>query len=213
MSNPGYASGFPRQLKVLSKCLFATHYASNRHYTIASNSFGAQSHHYPSPPSFPGPLTPSKMLATANKVDGEISSSFPLMEARRLSAVSLSPSLTSQNLSVLAVHSTITYTTIKSQTLNRCSIKVLIKGAKGNGPYIHSTLSLFFIYTTVQIHVHVYTQQEKSYLNYKARTPHLCNQTIGTCMYVLYIHSTCTPICENPARRLAVTICKNMSYL
>jgi len=53
-------------------------------------------------------LTPSKILATANNVEGDTSSSFRLMEARRLSAVSLSPSLTSQNLSVLAVHRTIT---------------------------------------------------------------------------------------------------------
>ena len=53
-------------------------------------------------------LTPSRILATANNVEGDTSSSFCLIEVKRLSAVSLSPSRTSQNLSVLAVHRTIT---------------------------------------------------------------------------------------------------------
>ena len=53
-------------------------------------------------------LTPSKMLATANRVDGETSASFDLMDAMRFSGVSLRPSATSQNRSVFAVHSTMT---------------------------------------------------------------------------------------------------------
>ena len=48
------------------------------------------------------------MLATANRVEGETSASFDLMDAMRFSGVSLSPSATSQNRSVLAVHSTMT---------------------------------------------------------------------------------------------------------
>ena len=48
------------------------------------------------------------MLATAKIDDGETSSSFLAMDLNRLSAVSLRPSLTSQNLSVFAVHRMIT---------------------------------------------------------------------------------------------------------
>ena len=48
------------------------------------------------------------MLAMAKRVEGEISSALLRTERRRLSAVSLRPGATSQNLSVLAVHSTIT---------------------------------------------------------------------------------------------------------
>lgn len=50
----------------------------------------------------------SKMLATAKMVDGETSCSFFAMDFNRFSAVSFRPSLTSQNLSVFAVHKTIT---------------------------------------------------------------------------------------------------------
>lgn len=54
-------------------------------------------------------FTFSKMLATAKIDDGETSSSFLAMDLNRLSAVSLRPSLTSQNLSVFAVHRIITW--------------------------------------------------------------------------------------------------------
>ena len=53
-------------------------------------------------------LTPSSTLATANMVEGDTSSSFEFIERSRFSAVSLRPLATSQNLSVLAVHNTIT---------------------------------------------------------------------------------------------------------
>lgn len=53
-------------------------------------------------------LTPSKMQATANNVDGDTSLAFALIAARSSSAVLLRPERTSQNLSVLAVHRTIT---------------------------------------------------------------------------------------------------------
>ena len=52
------------------------------------------------------------MLAIANNVDGETSSSLRIIDARRLAAVSFRPSATSQNRSVLAVHSTITYVSV-----------------------------------------------------------------------------------------------------
>jgi len=48
------------------------------------------------------------MQATANKVDGDTSLALALIADRRFSAVSLRPERTSQNLSVLAVHRTIT---------------------------------------------------------------------------------------------------------
>ena len=48
------------------------------------------------------------MLATAKRVEGETSASSALIDASRLSAVSLRPSATSEKRSVLAVHSTIT---------------------------------------------------------------------------------------------------------
>jgi len=54
-------------------------------------------------------LTPSKIEATANKVDGDISDLFLQIEFRRLSDVPLSSSSSSLNLSVLAVHKTITW--------------------------------------------------------------------------------------------------------
>ena len=54
-------------------------------------------------------LTPSNMLATAKRVEDETSDSFLLILSRRLSAVSLRPGATSQNLSVLAVHKIMTY--------------------------------------------------------------------------------------------------------
>ena len=44
----------------------------------------------------------------AKRVDGETSSALLLTECSKFSAVSLRPEATSQNLSVLAVHSTIT---------------------------------------------------------------------------------------------------------
>jgi len=53
-------------------------------------------------------FTPSKMQATANKVDGDTSLALALIADRRFSAVSLRPERTSQNLSVSAVHRTIT---------------------------------------------------------------------------------------------------------
>jgi hypothetical protein len=52
-------------------------------------------------------LTPSKMLATANSVEGEISDSFFLMALTRLSAVSWRPTDSVQKRSVFAVHRTI----------------------------------------------------------------------------------------------------------
>jgi len=52
--------------------------------------------------------TPSKMEATANIVDGDISDRFLQIDLKRLSDVSLSPSASSLNRSVLAVHNTIT---------------------------------------------------------------------------------------------------------
>ena len=48
------------------------------------------------------------MEATAKRVEGDISFSFNLIDLMRLSAVSFNPFLTSQYLSVLAVHRTIT---------------------------------------------------------------------------------------------------------
>ena len=53
-------------------------------------------------------FTFSKMLATAKIDDGDTSSSFLEIDLNKFSAVSLRPSLTSQNLSVFAVHKTIT---------------------------------------------------------------------------------------------------------
>lgn len=58
-------------------------------------------------------VTPSMIEATAKSVDGEISESPFLMLFKRFSAVSFKPSLTSANLSVLAVHRTITQSQIK----------------------------------------------------------------------------------------------------
>lgn len=52
--------------------------------------------------------TPSKMLATANNVEGEISLASFLMERIKFSAVSFSPGTMSAKRSVLAVHSKIT---------------------------------------------------------------------------------------------------------
>lgn len=62
------------------------------------------------------------MLAMAKIVDGDTSSSFLAIELNRFSAVSLRPSLTSQNLSVLAVHKTITY---KTQDTGHCQAKLV----------------------------------------------------------------------------------------
>lgn len=62
------------------------------------------------------------MLATAKIVDGDTSSSFPAIELNRFSAVSLRPSLTSQNLSVFAVHKTIT---CKRKNIWHCHTKFL----------------------------------------------------------------------------------------
>jgi len=49
------------------------------------------------------------MLATAKMVDGDTSLSLSRIDFNKLSAVSFSPTETSQNLSVLAVHNTSTY--------------------------------------------------------------------------------------------------------
>lgn len=65
-------------------------------------------------------FTFSKMLATAKIDDGDTSSSFLAIDLNRFSAVSLRPSLTSQNLSVFAVHKTIT---CKRQDIGHCQNK------------------------------------------------------------------------------------------
>ena len=62
-------------------------------------------------------FTFSKMLATAKIDDGDTSSSFLAIDLSKFSAVSLRPSLTSQNLSVFAVHKTIT---CKRQEIGHC---------------------------------------------------------------------------------------------
>lgn len=53
-------------------------------------------------------LTPSKILATAKRVDGEISLASCSMASDRFSAVSFNPTMTSEKRSVLAVHRTMT---------------------------------------------------------------------------------------------------------
>jgi len=62
------------------------------------------------------------MLATAKIDDGDTSSSFLARELNRFSAVSFRPSLTSQNLSVFAVHKTIT---CKGQDIGHCQTKCM----------------------------------------------------------------------------------------
>ena len=111
-----------------------------------------QLNHNPAAPlCFLGRLTPSMMLATANKVEGEISSWFLLMEARRLSAVSLSPSLTSQNLSVFAVHSTITYM-YNNQITNRERVFNHDINYRGKGELI-----IYMHTPTLVLHLQAYT--------------------------------------------------------
>ena len=53
-------------------------------------------------------LTPSSILATANMVEGDTSSSPIAMERSRALEVSFNPSANSQNRSVFAVHRTMT---------------------------------------------------------------------------------------------------------
>ena len=68
----------------------------------------------------------SRMLATANSVEGETSSSLFLMEVNSWSEVMLRPSFTSQKRSVLAVHRIITYTMETCQSLTIGTLCIII---------------------------------------------------------------------------------------
>ena len=68
--------------------------------------------------------TPSRIDATAKRVDGAISFSSLLMLLSRLSAVSFTPSIISLYRSVLAVHNTMTWK--KENALNEDEINVLL---------------------------------------------------------------------------------------
>lgn len=71
-------------------------------------------------------LTPSKMEATANRVEGETSLSLLRMLLIKFSAVSFNPGITSENLSVLAVHSTMTLSTPLDFLNSRMSSRILV---------------------------------------------------------------------------------------
>ena len=60
----------------------------------------------------------SRMLATQKMVDGDTSLSLLRIDRSRLSAVSFSPAVTSQNRSVFAVHNTITLCDIHIKRVN-----------------------------------------------------------------------------------------------
>jgi len=67
---------------------------------------------------------PSRIEATAKRVDGETSSWDLLIEARRLSAVSFTPGMISAYRSVLAVHRTIKLSSWFSDLKLRMSLRM-----------------------------------------------------------------------------------------